>query len=117
MSLINAFMENLVIIDKTTKPDGYGGVVTEWTEGAEFKGAVTFDTSMQARTAEKDGVTSLYTVTTPKTIVLRYHDVFKRLKDGQVFRVTSDGDDKKTPDTGTLNMRQVTAEKWVLPND
>jgi hypothetical protein len=48
-------------------------------------------------------------------MVLQYHDVFRRLSDGKIFRVTSDGDDKFTPDTATLNMRQVTAEEWEPP--
>lgn len=102
------------MLDKTTRPDGEGGVLTEWADGAPFMAAITFDSSMDARIAERQGVTSLYTVTTKKSVVLSYHDVFRRLSDGKVFRVTSDGDDKLTPDSATLNMRQVTAEEWVL---
>ena len=47
---------------------------------------------------------------------LQYHDVFRRNRDLKIFRVTSDGDDKHTPASATLNMRQVTAEEWSLPN-
>ena len=68
-----------------------------------------------ARIAEKQGVTSVYTITTDKSVVLEYHDVLRRLYDGKIFRITSDGDDKYTPDSATLNMRQVTAEEWSLP--
>lgn len=117
MSLLDEAMESCVIMDKTTQSDGYGGVQTAWVEGAPIKAAIVFDTSMQARTAEKQGVTSLYTITTQKNIVLQYHDVFKRLRDGKIFRVTSDGDDKFTPASATLNMRQVTAEEMTaLPS-
>ena len=42
------------------------------------------------------------------------HDVFKRLSDGAIFRVTSNGSDKQAPTVGTLDMCQVTAEKWEL---
>jgi hypothetical protein len=45
---------------------------------------------------------------------LQYHDIFRRVEDGKIFRVTSDGDDKKTPESATLNMREVTAEEWSL---
>jgi translation elongation factor P/translation initiation factor 5A len=69
---------------------------------------------MEARAAEKQGVTSLYTVTTGKNAILQYHDVFRRLSDGKVFRVTSDGDDKQTPDRATFQFSQVTAEEWTL---
>jgi hypothetical protein len=71
---------------------------------------------MEARTADKQGVTSLYTVHTLKSMVLQYHDVFRRLRDGKIFRVTSDGDDKYSPASSTINMNIVTAEEWVLPN-
>lgn len=114
MSLLNEAMEECVMLDKTTQADGYGGYETVWRYGAKFKSAITFDTSIEARTAEQAGVTSLYTVTTNKGLTLEYHDVFQRVRDGKIFRVTSDGDDKYTPDSATLNMRQVTAEEWIL---
>ena len=115
MSLLEEQMEDCILIDKRTTPDGYGGVDTEWVDGAEFQAAVVFDSSMQARTAEKQGVTALYTITTRKNINLQYHDVLRRVKDGKIFRVTSDGDDKHTPVSASLNMRQVTAEEWEIP--
>ena len=114
MSLLESAMTDVVLLDKTTKPDGEGGFISSWKEGAPFKAAITFDSSLQARIAEKQGVTSLYTVTVKKNVMLEYHDVFKRLSDGKVFRVTSDGDDKYTPESASLDMRQVTAEEWVI---
>lgn len=116
MSLLSEAMEKCIILNKQTVADGYGGYITTWTDGAEFDAAIVFDTSMQARTAEKQGVTSLYTVTTGKSLTLEYHDVFRRVRDSKIFRVTSDGDDKYTPASASLNMRQVTAEEWSLPN-
>lgn len=115
--LLELAMENCTIIDKTTKSDGYGGVKTEWVDGATFKSAVVLDNSMESKIAQKQGVTSIYTVTTPRNINLQYHDVFRRESDGKVFRVTSDGDDKKTPSVATLDMRQVSAEEWEMPNE
>lgn len=116
MSLLSEAMEDCVLMDKSTQPDGYGGYKTTWTEGAQIQAAIVLDTSMEARSAEKQGVTALYTVTTSKALNLQYHDVFKRLSDDKIFRVTSDGDDKKTPASAGLNMRQVTAEQWSLTN-
>ena len=66
---------------------------------------------MEARIAEKQGVTALYTITTRKNVNLQYHDILKRSRDGKLFRVTSDGDDKATPGSAGLNMRQVSAEE------
>lgn len=117
MSLLSDAMESCTFIEKTRIPDGYGGYTIEWKEGAGFDAAIVFDSSMQARVADKQGVTSFYTVTTKRNLVLEYHDVFKRLRDGKIFRVTSDGDDKYTPKSATLDMRQVTAEEWTLGGD
>lgn len=115
MSLLESAMEDFVIMDKSTTPDGYGGYRSVWTEGASFKAAATFDTSIEARVAGVQGVTSLYTVTTSKALNLQYHDVIKRTRDGKILRVTSDGDDNLTPASATLDMRQVTAEEFKLP--
>ena len=114
MSLLSDAMETCVLMDKRTEADGYGGYRTTYVAGASFQAAIVFDTSMQARIAEKQGVTSTYTVTTSRALTLEYHDVFKRLRDNKVFRVTSDGDDKYTPASTALDMRQVTAEEWRL---
>ena len=115
MSLLDEAMTECVLLDRTTESDGLGGYIQHWVDGAKFKCAIVFDTSMEARIAEKQGVKSLYTITTPKNMTLEYHDVFRRNEDGKIFRVTSDGDDKKTPESSRLNMRQVTAEEWSLP--
>lgn len=115
MSLLFDAFEPFVMLDRQTKKDGYGGVIDTWTDGAQFDAAADFNTSMEARVGAVQGVTSLYTITTPRTITLGYHDVIKRLSDGKIFRVTSDGTDKKTPPSAGLDMRQVTAEDWKLP--
>lgn len=114
MSLLSEAMESCVMQDRVTASDGYGGFTTTWANGAQFKAAVVLDSSMQARIAAVQGVTGLYTVTTEKNVNLQYHDVFKRLSDNKIFRCTSDGDDKKTPASAGLNMRQVSAEEWRL---
>lgn len=115
MSLLSDAFEECTMIHKTTQPDGYGGETAAWVDGATFDAAITFDSSMEARTAQAQGVRSLYTVTTKRSKVLEYHEVFRRERDGKLFRVTSDGDDRFTPASATLDMRQVTAEEWEVP--
>lgn len=117
MSLLSEAMEKCTMIDKRTSPDGYGGTQTSWVDGAEFQAAIVLDNSLEARIADKQGVTALYTITTIKTVNLQYHDVFRRESDKKIFRVTSDGDDKHTPASAGLNMRQVSAEEWRLDSD
>lgn len=117
MSLLKEAYEEAIMIDKTTVPDGYGGYEVVWKDGAKIKAAFTLDSSMQARIAEKEGVTALYTITTNRDVNLQYHDVLRRSRDNKIFRVTSDGDDKLTPPSATLDMRQVSAEEWELSNN
>lgn len=114
MSLLSEAMTTCHMIDKVTTTDSYGGYNESYKEGAEFKAAIRFDSSLQARVAEKDGVTSLYTITTNKSITLEYHNIIRRDSDGKIFRITSDGDDSFTPESASLNMRQVTAEEFQL---
>lgn len=112
--LLQESMEKCVMLDRRTESDGYGGYTTVWSDGVEFDAAIVLDTSIQARTAEQEGVTALYTITTSRAMNLQYHDVFRRVSDGKIFRVKSDGDDKKTPLSATLDMRQVSAEEFKL---
>lgn len=114
MSLIDQIKTECVLMEKTRTSDGEGGSTTEWEESTPFMAAVVFNNSLEARVAEKQGITNLYTVTTDKNTSLEYHDVFKRVEDGKIFRVTSDGDDAKTPDVASFAFRQVSAEEWTL---
>lgn len=116
MSLLEEAMENCTMIDQITVDDGYGGIEKQWQDGASFRAAIVLNNSMQARAASVEGLTALYTVTTGREINLQFHDVFRRESDGKIFRATSDGDDLRTPKSATLNMRNVSAEEFTLPN-
>lgn len=112
--LVDEFKEDCVLLEKQRTPDGEGGWRTEWREGAAFRAAIVMDTTLRARVAESQGMTAIYTVTTDRSLPLDFHDVFRRVRDGQVFRVTSDSDDKRTPDVATFQFHQVNAEEWRL---
>lgn len=117
MSLYDSFLEDCVFMEKRKINDDEGGWATSWEEGAHFKCTIEFAMSTEARIAQHQGVTSGYTVTTPTATALEYHDVFKRIRDGKIFRVTSDGDDKITPSAASPAMPQmsiITAEEWSL---
>lgn len=101
------------MLHKITEDDTFGSEKTRWITGATFDAAIVFDASIEARTAQAQGVSSVYTVTTARTKVLEYHEVFRRERDGKIFRITSDGDDKYTPASTDLDMRQVTAEEFL----
>lgn len=114
MSLIDEAKEACTMLDRRTVSDGMGGFVYEWTDGATFSAAIIKDNSIEARTAEKQGVTELYTVTVDKGTPLAYHDVFRRDSDGATFRVTSNIKDSETPARASFQIGQVTAERWEL---
>ena len=116
MSLLDEAMESFTIIDKISVPDGYGGVIPTWKDGAGISAACVFNSSTEAQIAQAMGATGNYTITTRKNVNLQYHDVLRRERDKKIFRVTSDGDDNHTPASASLNMRNVTAEEWSLPN-
>lgn len=115
MSLVDDFKVPCTLLVKSRQPDGEGGWYTTWADGPEFMAAIMLDSTMQARVAEQEGMTSVYTVTTDRNARLSFHDAFRRTSDGQVFRVTSDGRDKETPDRASFQFSQVSAERWELP--
>ena len=116
-AITGTVLNDFVFMVKSLVPDGVGGQTRVWTEGAVFTANVSKVTSSPMEVAEAQGVKAVYKVTTPKTLILEFHDVIKRKTDGKVFRITSDGDDMATPDSSTLDMRIVNAEEWVIPND
>lgn len=112
--LMNDFVEDCVLMEKVRVPDGEGGWATSWADGETFRAAITRDSTIQARVAESDGMKAVYTVTTEKTNPLDFHDVFRRVSDGQYFRVTEDGTDRMTPRSSSFQVSQVAAEEWQL---
>lgn len=116
MSLLQDAMESCTIYNKSMIDDGYGGTINTYTPGIQFQAAIVVDDSIQAQIAMASTSIGNYTVTTRRNVNLQFHDVFRRNSDGKIFRVLNDGDDKKTPDSANLNMRQVKAKEWRLPN-
>lgn len=115
-TLLDSMTETCVFVTKTVVLDGFGGFKPAYVDGIEFPAVIRKDESMQARVAEKQGVTELYTVIVQKGFPLNYHDVFRRKKDGLTYRVTSNIADKEAPEASTIKVAHVTAERWDLPN-
>ena len=117
MSLIEKAMEPSHIMDKTTSPDGYGGVKTTYVAGAPIDVAYSFDSSTEARVAAQQGANDRFTLFTKRSVILRFQDIVKRDKDGKYVRVTSNGDDNMTPPSASLDLRAVQAEEWEMPRN
>lgn len=115
MSLLSEAYETFAFVTKARELDGEGGYIITWKEGVEFLATADFATSSLQNIADALTERVNCTITTPKAVVLEPMDVIKRKSDGQYFRITSDGKNKKTPESASLDMRQSSAELWVLP--
>lgn len=116
MSLMDSFASDCVLLTKTTVKDGYGGYKQVWVDGITFPASFEYMASPEMIIAEKQGVARTYKAYVDKGLNLEYHEAFRRVSDGQVFRVTNPGTDRHTPETSTLDKRLVEVEKWVLPD-
>lgn len=114
MSLLEEAYEDFTIINKAVVDDGYGGTTTTWSDGATIKGAMVHRNSTITEIANALGAKSTYTLTVKKSLLLDFHTVLRREKDGKIFRLTSDSDDNRTPESAGLDMRQYSAEEWTL---
>ena len=115
MTLIDSFKTKCTLVERTRVKDREGGWYTQWVDGLSFDAAIVLDASINARVAEAEGVTGVYTVTAGRTAVMEFHDVFRRESDGQMFRVTKVND--PTPNVASFQFTQYQAERWALPND
>lgn len=114
MSLLDNAFEDFTILDKITRPDGFGGVITAYTPGAKISAAAVLVSSPEATIAQALTNKEAFTITTRRNVNLQYHDVLRRDSDSKIFRVTSDGDDLKTPASASIDMRNVSAEEWTV---
>lgn len=115
MALIDDFARVCVIVEKSREPDGEGGYFVTWSEGAEFINHQAVDTSMEARIAEKQGVTSAYSALVEQSVPIEYGDYFKERATGAVYRVTSRPEEKQAPKSSSFDLKYFTAERTELP--
>lgn len=113
--LLEDFGANCVLMEKTRQPDGESGYITSWAEGAKFTNYQALDTSMQARIAEKQGVSSVYSVLVDKAVPIEYGDYFKVIATGLTYRVTSNPEEKQAPKSASFSLKYFTAERKELP--
>ena len=115
LSLLTQMMEDCRILNHVRTDDEYGGYSDAWTEGATFKAAIAKNGSPEVLVAEQQNLSELFTVVVEQGFTLDYHDVFKRVSDGSIFRVTSRTQDSTAHPASTVKIAKVTAERWELP--
>ena len=114
MSLLDNYGRKCVLLEKKTVPDGFAGYETVWVDGIEFQNYQALESSMEARIAEKQGVTSVYNALVSKAVPIEYHSVFRDTTTGETYRVTSDPSDKQAPKSASFDLKFFTAERWAL---
>lgn len=115
LSLIESMMEDCVFLNKVKVDDPVGGYKDDYQDGVTFKAAVIKNSTTEAQIAEKQGITEIFTIVTDKSMVLEFHDVLRRVSDGEIFRVTSRAVDSQAPEASAVPIAKVSAERWVLP--
>lgn len=109
--------EPCVFMIKSKQPDGLGGTETVWNEGVEFQAYCRMDTPVREIVGDKLVEKSTYTIITDSGTKLDFRDIIKRVRDGKLFRATSDGDDYELPSMSTVKINKVTAEELTaLPS-
>ena len=108
--LFEEFFEPCVKIVESKQPDGQGGSYTTSDDGDEFIAAVILNTSNEATVAASERMDRTYTVTAPIGTNLGFYERFRRVSDGQLFRVLSVPKDQTTPSRATFGFEQVQAE-------
>ena len=112
--MLRSYAKEFCFVDKFRKPDGAGGYVPTWKEGAKFTAIIRHDTTVEAQVAEKTEGISTYTFIVSKKISLSEKDVIKRLEDGKIFLITGDSQDLTTPEMSVLDMAVVKGKEWEL---
>lgn len=117
MSLLNDFGAECVLLEKKRTPDGEGGFLVTWFDGITFVNHSALDSTMQARIAEAQGVSSVYTVLVDKNVPIEYGDYYRDKNTGETYRVTSRPQEKEAPKSASAllrSMKSFTAERKEL---
>lgn len=112
--MLRSYAKEFCFVDKVRKPDGAGGYIPTWKDGAKFTAIMRHDTTVEAQIAEKSDGISTYTFIVSKKIALDNGDVIKRLEDGNIYLITGDSKDKTTPEMSALDMSVAVGKRWEL---
>lgn len=114
---MDAYNDDCILFVKTRTPDGQGGFAPVYVDGITFSASWEYESSPQVLVAEQEGANRIYRIYVDKNLELDFHEAFKRISDGQVFRVTNSGQGRHTPASSFLNKRLIEVEKWTLPHE
>ena len=115
--------ESFERLTNTRTPDGRGGFHSAWSVSgtfdglaviAESRGAAAKNTA--ANLADAPQAKPIYSLLTPRAVLLPFHAVVRRVRDGKVLQITGDAADFETPTGSRLDLRAHPAEQYRLPD-
>ena len=115
MSALCAMASKCVKLRETDAPDGAGGFTRTFTEEPPFDAVIVRGKFGEDRAGQKASEAAAFTVIVERDAGLSFHDVFKRLSDGAVFRMTSTAGDCAAPDVASVPIAKGKCERWALP--
>lgn len=108
--MLEDYFEPFLFMTKVKVPDDFDVLRDEYVDGASFRAGITTNNSNEAQIARQSGLKTIYTIVHPITMELSQNDRVKRVKDGRVYRITSNSADMTTPSVAQVKFSQVTAE-------
>ena len=114
--LIQDQISKCCFVNRMVVDDGYGGYTSKWVDGATFDAVITVASGIEASIANITKEKTTYGVKVERIVPLEHHSVFKRLGDGQIFRITRSSA-MLSPSFSAMNMKCLDAEEWILPDE
>lgn len=115
MSALCAMASRCVKLKETDAPDGAGGFTRSFTEETPFDAVIVRGKFGEEKAGQKASEAAEFTVIVERDAGLNFHDVFKRLSDGAVFRMMSTAGDCAAPDVASVPIAKGKCERWALP--
>ena len=109
--------DDFVLVEKKTIDDGAGGYITEWTDGVKIKALLTLGNAQEIRQAEAQNLKTVFTATFPINTPVKYDDYLENVDTKEIYRITGNPKDNKTPPTATFRTCFATAIRTELPNE
>ena len=110
MSLLDERMEDFVVLDKITAPDGYGGTIVSYRDGAVFPAVATQLQSQQLEVAYQDGQKRIYAIYFKPIAALEKGMRIKRARDGLTFTISASPDPNQTSTFSGIPLLRTTME-------
>lgn len=115
MSYFDDAFDSYILKQRSIVSDGQGGYYTTWLDGSIVTMALDLGGSSEIRQAAAQGLKTVFTATFPIDTPVRYDDYLESVKDGAVYRITSNPSDNKTPPVARYQRCFATAIRTELP--